>query len=229
MPEELREVTSVDEAFAAIVNAAREVGFDSCAYGYQHPLPFSRSEIFLLNNYAKDWRERYDDAQYLGVDPTVIRARASIEPIVWSNKLFRGAAQLWDEARSFGLRHGWAQSCFSPDGGVGLLSLARGDEPLSELELRVKDIELRWLVNVAHGALSPWAVSISKRRSRKLTRREIEVLRWAGDGKTADETGRIISRSRFTVDFHFKNAMRKLGVRTRTAALARAAAMGLLR
>lgn len=225
----LRDARSVDESFGAVADGARRLGFDSCAYGYEYPVPFSRNECFLVNNYASSWRERYREAGYVRVDPTVIRARVSTEPMVWSNRAFRGPAQMWDEARSFGLRHGWSQSCFSANGAVGLLSLARDNEPLTDVELLCKDPELRWLVNVAHASLSVFAFPAIQRRQRRLTRREIEVLRWAGDGKTAEETGAILRRSRNTVEWHLKNAMRKLGTHTRVATVGKAAALGLLR
>jgi DNA-binding CsgD family transcriptional regulator len=54
-----------------------------------------------------------------------------------------------------------------------------------------------------------------------LTRREHEVLEWVGRGKTNAEIAGILWLSPSTVRKHLENAYAKLGVRTRTAAVAR--------
>ncbi|SIR52418.1 LuxR family transcriptional regulator [Pseudacidovorax sp. RU35E] len=226
----LHDSACIEQAFDAVADAAQQLGFDLCAYGYQFPLPFTRKRCYLISNYDPCWRERYKEAGYLRIDPTVLHARRSLEPVLWNDATFGPAAQLWDEARSFGLRHGWAQACFGPEGGVGLLTLARDVEPLTMSELRAKEMPMRFLVNVAHGALSSWVLRFPPGlQLERLTPREREVLRWAADGKTSNDTARLLSSSPHTIEFHMKNATRKMGAGSRPAATARAAATGLLR
>lgn len=62
----------------------------------------------------------------------------------------------------------------------------------------------------------------------RLTQREVEVLRWAATGKTAPETAHLLDISKDTVNFHMKNCLRKLSVSNKTAAAAKATALGLL-
>ena len=62
----------------------------------------------------------------------------------------------------------------------------------------------------------------------KLTPREIEVLHWSAEGKTASEIAGILSLSQETVQTHIKNAVRKLQTTNKTAAAVRAVRMGLL-
>lgn len=64
--------------------------------------------------------------------------------------------------------------------------------------------------------------------SPRLTPREKEILLWAAAGKTADETADLLSISADTVNFHIKNCLRKLGTGNKTAAAAKATALGLL-
>ena len=52
-----------------------------------------------------------------------------------------------------------------------------------------------------------------------LTKREREILRWAGEGKRNAEIGIILGVSLRTVEKHLENIFRKLGVETRTAAI----------
>lgn len=62
----------------------------------------------------------------------------------------------------------------------------------------------------------------------RLTRREIQCLRWAAAGKTVPEIGRIIRISAPTVRFHLANASRKLSVTGRSQAIHRAASLGYI-
>ncbi|HSK41898.1 MAG TPA: helix-turn-helix transcriptional regulator [Arenibaculum sp.] len=63
---------------------------------------------------------------------------------------------------------------------------------------------------------------------KKLTNREIEVLKWASYGKTSREISEILIISVNTVNFHVKNAMMKLETANKTATVARASMLGLL-
>ncbi len=66
------------------------------------------------------------------------------------------------------------------------------------------------------------------RRSVGLSEREIEALIWSARGKTSAEIAQILGLTRRTVDFHLDNARTKLGVTTRTQAVAKAIAASLI-
>lgn len=53
-----------------------------------------------------------------------------------------------------------------------------------------------------------------------LTSREVEVLTWAAQGKSAWEIGEILDSAKRTVDEHVQTAVRKLGAVNRTHAVA---------
>lgn len=53
-----------------------------------------------------------------------------------------------------------------------------------------------------------------------LTSREVEVLTWAAQGKSAWEIGEILDIAKRTVDEHVQTAVRKLGAVNRTHAVA---------
>ena len=71
--------------------------------------------------------------------------------------------------------------------------------------------------------------SHSKRPSGLVTAREVEVLTWVRDGKTNDEIAAILGLSMLTVKNYLRHAMKKLVVRTRGQAVAKAIALGFLR
>ncbi|MBT2305035.1 autoinducer binding domain-containing protein [Variovorax paradoxus] len=224
----LTDAQSAEDAFAQIALGARELGFEYCAYGLRLPLSFTNPKTLILSSYERRWSERYLEAGYLRTDPTVAHGTRSAQPVVWSNKLFQRAPQMWDEARSFGLRVGWAQSCLDPDGRIGMLTLARSNDRLTRSELLAHDPLMRWLVNMAHLTLAGHLGGAQASLHEPLTRRQVEVLRWTADGKTSEEIALILSISANTVNFHIKNAVVRLRVANKSAAVARSSKLGLL-
>lgn len=62
----------------------------------------------------------------------------------------------------------------------------------------------------------------------ELTPHELEVLKWVQEGKSNQEIGIILDKTKWTVMYHLKNSMKKLEVVTRTQAVSRAITEGLL-
>ncbi|MEW7849489.1 autoinducer binding domain-containing protein [Massilia aurea] len=212
--------------FAVVTRAARELGFDYCAYGMRMPLPLSNPSTVMLNNYPVAWQARYAEQGYLARDPTVQHGIASLLPVVWSEAVFAEARPLWEDARGHGLQVGWAQASRTADGSVGMLTLARSQDALFDAELGQSEANMSWLAHAAHQGLvrlaRPAGAAIA------LSAREAEVLRWMADGKTSGEAGIILSVSERTVNFHVANALLKLGAANKTGAVVKAALLGLL-
>jgi LuxR family transcriptional regulator len=220
---------SEHEVFEKIEDAAKSLGFEYCAYGLRVPLPLSNPKTFIISNYPAEWQQRYADADYLTIDPTVLHGRRTQSPLVWSDKVFASAQSLWDEAKAQGLCVGWAQSSLDAFGVGGMLSLSRSNEMLSVAELAEREPEMRWLVNLSHMTLSRFFTEKFRLQSDfLLTYREVEVLKWTADGKTSGEISDILSVSGNTVNFHIKNVICKMQVANKTAAVVRAAMLGLL-
>ena len=62
----------------------------------------------------------------------------------------------------------------------------------------------------------------------RLSKREVECLRWAAIGKTDLEISMIMSRSRATVRFHMHNASIKLNAVNRSQTVFKAAQLGYI-
>ncbi|WP_229423018.1 autoinducer binding domain-containing protein [Telluria aromaticivorans] len=211
---------------AIVAGAARDLGFDYCAYGLRMPLPLSAPRTVMVNNYPTAWQARYADEGYLAADPTVAHGATSLLPVLWSEALFAPARPLWEDARGHHLRVGWAQSSRTADGATGMLTLARSDDDILDTELRHSEGSMSWLAHATHEAMvrlhRPAAPPVV------LTAREAEVLRWMADGKTSSEAAQILGLSERTVNFHVSNAMAKLGAANKTAGVVKAALLGLL-
>lgn len=218
-----------NKLFEAMVALARDFGFDYCAYGLRMPLPLTRPKTVMFNNYPAAWQTRYREQNYLAIDPTVQHGMHSLLPVIWSDDLFLPSRGLWEEARSFGLNVGWAQSSRDENGAVGMLTLARLSESLSDIELREKELKMAWLAQMVHLEMSRLlCAKILPEAGVRLFHREVEVLKWTGDGKTSGEISEILNISERTVNFHIGNAMVKLNAVNKTAAVVRAAMLGML-
>lgn len=218
-----------DAVFGVVEAAAKDLGFEWCAFGLHSPSSLTRPDFQLLNNYPVQWRMRYQEAGYLACDPTIKRGIRSQLPMLWDNELFADVPCLWDEAQAMGLRVGWAQSRFDGTGAGSLLTLARSGEVLGRKGLESKALQLNWLVSATHEAFTRVLnVANTERAKVPLTRREIEVLKWAAEGKTTEDIASILAISEDTVKFHTRNAVLKLGCSNRISAVVRALSAGLL-
>ena len=214
--------------FGQIEVAAKSLGFENCAYGFQTPFSFTSPKVVLINNYPVAWQKRYADAGYLHIDPSVKFGRQSLKPLVWTDEIFASAKTMWDEAKSFGIAVGWAQSCHGPRSAAGMLTLSRSCDPIKATEIAHHDHMMRWLVNVSHLSMSRAIQHKQASALPCLSLRELEVLKWTADGKSADDISEILILSKATVDFHIKNAVGKLQAPNKTTATVRAAMLGLL-
>ena len=225
----LLNIRSEHELLEAIAAIARDLGFDHAAYGFRFPFPVSAPRIVMLNNYPTDWQTRYREQGYLAIDPTVRHGAQSLLPIVWSDEVFASTPEFWEEARSHGLRVGWAQSSREASGVAGMLSLARSGEALTDKELSTKELMMTWLTQVAHLGMAQCLMTrMLPEGDVQLSERELAVLRWTGDGKTSEEISDILGISVSTVNFHIRNAVGKLGASNKLAATVKAAMLGLL-
>ena len=221
--------TSEETVFEALVGAAHNLGFEHCAYGLRLAVPVSNPKVVTLNNYPVAWQQRYQEAGYLAVDPSVRHGVLTRAPLLWTDDFFASSQDFWSEAKENGLRVGWGQSSLDGSGVGGMLTLSRSGEQLTPTELASKEIEMRWLVQAAHLSLSRvMQPKFMVQPDVPLTPREIEVLKWSADGKTAGEIGDILNIAVPTVNFHIKNVVLKMRAANKTAAVVRALMSGLL-
>lgn len=225
----LASMKTEQDLFDQMAKMAQSLGFEYCAYGVRMPVPISQPKVAIFNNYPGEWQKCYRERNYLQIDPTVQHALRSNIPLIWSPEVFAPAPEMWEEARGHGLHAGWAQASRDGSGSVGLLTLARGDTPISAAELRANQARMSWLAQYGHAAMAQvLAPKLAPELAASLTLREREILKWTAEGKTCFEVAQILSISERTVNFHVTNVMAKLGCTNKTQAAVKAAALGLL-
>lgn len=225
----LHEASDEHQAFSHMVKACEALEFEYCSYVWRLPYPLALPKTLMLSNYPSAWRLRYAREQYALIDPTIKLGLRTDQPQVWDSKAPTSLFEFWEEVAGAGIRAGWAKSHLRSAENAGMLTLARSDTRLGANELQARQEEMEWLC----GVCNVWLPALFHKRYRReqapcLTERELEVLRWAADGKSAGDIAQVLAISKNTVDFHIKNAVSKLGTANRTAAVARAAMLGLL-
>lgn len=151
-------------------------------------------------------------------DPVMATMKTSSVPIVWSQSFYEqhDAGELWEMMSPYGMRNGVITALHLPNNehvvvgfdGPDVLpkSPAAITSLLSELQL--------WgtfSINPCRTILlEPNAVAPQKEPV-ELSLRELEVLRWSAEGKTASEIAQILGVSDSTASKHLSSVIAKLG------------------
>jgi LuxR family quorum-sensing transcriptional regulator LasR len=217
----------------ALFSLARAQGFDQVLYGAVGSKHAKLESAFLQSNYSSAWRDRYDADKLHYVDPTVSHCLASSLPIVWEPETFHAPDQraLYEEACGYGIRSGITFPIHGPNGEFGVLSFASDTRPDRDGE----DVIIRALPALSlirdyafESSLRFLAPKPAAEAVPRLTRRELEVLKWVMVGKSSWEISKITACSEATVNFHIGNVRQKFNVNTRQQALVKAISLGML-
>ncbi|TWC10947.1 MULTISPECIES: autoinducer binding domain-containing protein [unclassified Pseudomonas] len=212
-------------AYRLVLNFFNNQGFEFCAFASYLGSPDKHANKVNLNNYPYGWDRLYEQNGYASCDPVVAHCNQSPLPILWDESLFAQAPKLWLELNRQGLRYGWTQAVHDEHGGYcSLFSLARTHSPI-DIEEHYGNLGYAIFASQRLHALASKKMADTTTTTQKyhLSPREIEVLRWSAEGKTASEVGRILCLSERTVNFHVCSCMRKLNVNNKISAVAKAA------
>lgn len=188
--------------------------------------------ITSLGNTPEGYLEVAKDLGEARRDPVMVKLMTQSVPIVYDQKTYAstGAGEIWEAQAPYGYKTGIAVKLHLPGDKVFLLGVDRDEAlpgPGPGLMQMVGGLQLLAVhaLTAADRLLSP---RISKDDLPKLTKRELDVLSWTSQGKTAWEVSVILGMSEKTVNFHLGNAMRKLGVTSKHQAVLKCVAAGLL-
>jgi len=186
----------------------------------------------LITTYHQGWVERYEEQNYKYIDPIVSAGINSLLPLDWSI-IQTDSAELksfFGEARELGVgTSGLSVSVRGPNGDSSLFSVNSLEVGRVWIQQRNEMIsDLTYFAYLFHDTVTARMNLVEQLEKRNLAPREQDVLRWAAKGKTAWETGKILNISEKTVAFYLSNAAVKLGVATKTQAVATAISRKLL-
>jgi DNA-binding CsgD family transcriptional regulator len=219
----LKRVSAIGEA----------LGYDHTALAFVPDKTIATSQISQAT-YSDRWQSESSSLPLSEVlrDPVLQHLGTRPDPIVWSEKQYVKAnlAGLYERFHGHGIGSGLAVSVRAPSGSSVCLGFSnRERNPHGELP-GAKEFGVLFLSATA--ALNildvPRVVAAKDLDSPRLTKREIECLKWSRLGKTAWETSVILSISQATATFHLKNAIFKLDAVNKTHAVMRAVDLGLI-
>ena len=224
----IRQTESKDAVFDALANLTLRQGFDGFLYGARFALGCTRHTDFIMSNYNATWRRDYDSAGFALIDPTVGHAVPSVAPMVWSDGMYVSQAQrdFAEQARAHGLRAGATLPVQTREGDVAMLSFSvTSNGPDAR---RFLDDSLLWGTFIAATVHETMRKLLKPTLAApvRLTRREIETVKWIAAGKTDWEMSQLMGITEHGVVHHVRNIMRKYDVASRFQAVAKAAASG---
>jgi len=245
----LEACTSVAEIRNVFQRIIEDYGFSS--FGFMDASHPWENDPLLLSTHAAAWIDTYRSENFISTDPCLAAARRTNLPFHWGSvalplvtgKRKPGAVRTMEAARDFGVNEGLTIPVHYND--------ALGRRYSSVCALFWKDPLEQFFANLKHNGVQLHVVLLylaqkivdlhaleiktstrtahfAELQAGALTDREKEVLKWAGMGKTSDETAVILSVSRKTVEAHIKSAMIKLGATNKTQATVQAVYRGLI-
>ncbi|ATU95908.1 hypothetical protein BLM14_29735 (plasmid) [Phyllobacterium zundukense] len=197
-------------------------------------------DISVLTTFPMKWVVRYSAKNYYKVDPliqgVVLFQRQTSVPGTLRNLsaeagLAPEATQFLRDCKLRGLGNLFLTVSVANAYGFRGVTLFTFDvEPSDQIAFvdrmrkRLAAVSTR-LHNVLHGNRNP---ALAATVASLLTKREIDCLYWAANGKTDGEIGEILNIARWTVVTYLQNAKNKLGCSNRTSTVATALALGVI-
>jgi len=234
--EDITEATSgirtIEDSSIVISQMARRFGLEHAAYLAVNIPRIGRQTPFYSATYSDEWCQHYQHQNYVDIDPVVRAGLRGLLPVDWADfqlgtpklrKLFgeAGEAGLGNQGLTFPIHgRGGETAMFSLNAKMGREEWARfkkqhmGEFQLFAFHLHTKVVEAEGGVDVDFDA--------------RLSNRERECLRWAATGKTTWETSVILKISERAVRFYLDSARSKLDCLTKTQAVAKAVALGIV-
>jgi LuxR family transcriptional regulator len=193
--------------------------------------------VVLAGQWPDMWPQIYLNKKYVLSDPTMRYLAHAQRPFRWRDSLaafrndahYRRMEQMMADAGTHGLRDGYSFPIYGRNGILGYMTLAGLSVDLSPVEVSLLDAIARkvfWrLLEFKGEAQALLEVSGADTR---LTRREMEILRYLAEGLTSVEIGKQLKISNHTVDWYMNGLQEKLKSRNRQHAVAVAFRQGLI-
>ncbi|MFN0262470.1 autoinducer binding domain-containing protein [Tepidamorphus sp. 3E244] len=233
----------LEELHGILDRYIQSMGF--AEYSFIDNSRFGANDPLILNSIEEDFERDYRTNQFLDADPCLPLARTRNTPFTWGDIALpqkKGnrppkALMVMEAASDYGYRNGLVIPFHYRDRFGAYFSsvctLFWKDEPadfdrqLAEFRHEITLVLIYWAQQVID--ISTRTATGSRLRSNgdtnpagPLTEREQEVLLWAAQGKTSEDTAVILGISRETVETHIRASMAKLDAVNKTQAVVKA-------
>jgi DNA-binding CsgD family transcriptional regulator len=226
--ERLETADGLEGIQSAILGLRDEFGIDNLVYHWVN----SAGDNFGAGTYTREWRIRYEEMNYLRVDPVIQGCYQRFHPVDWKRLDWSSKA-----ARAFltdAMQHGVGNQGFSVPirGPNGQFALFTANHTCSDEEwARFIEEHRRTLVLVAH-YFNEKALELEPDRTpdqkQPLSPREIDAMTLLAMGYSRAQVADTLSISEHTLRVYIESARFKLGALNTTHAVARALTRGLI-
>jgi DNA-binding CsgD family transcriptional regulator len=230
---DVSEATDIASLESLLVKFASDLDFGIISGALVIEQPAGRSKNFHFGNTPAAFSDSFSSTAIGQRDPVMRRLKRLSAPFVYDQQLYVGeeAADLWDAQASFGYKTGIAMALHMPGGKHFIMGVDREETlPSDDVILTRMMADLQLLAVHAQEAavrlLATQALGIDEMPS--LTAREVEILSWTHEGKSAWSVGQILGISEHAVKYHVNKTLIKLGVASKHQAAAKAKALGLI-
>jgi len=236
---ELEGAGDVDRCLDLMMEGSQALGFSALAYDYA-PVPLSpdgrmiQPSVMRTRNLPSNFSDLWLREGFFRIDPAQQLCSRQNVPFAWSHapgSESLGALALTQEhapvlayLHDFGLTCGITVPIYGAGGGLATVTAIR-ERPDRGFPRHAQSAlaQFSLLAHYAHAAIFDLLdVDLKTTPAVKLTRRELECMRWVARGKTAEDTAVILDLSLATVCFHLRNATQKLQATNRGQAIAHA-------
>jgi DNA-binding CsgD family transcriptional regulator len=231
--QEVADAADMETLESRLVRFANELGFGiiSGALVVEHGA--GRVSTFHLGNTPEAFQSTFENRDVGKRDPVMRRLKRLSAPFVYDQSMYvsEQAGDLWEMQALFGYKTGIAMALHLPGGKHFVMGVDR-DQPLPGDEVLVTRMMADLQLLAVHAQetavrlLAPQALEMQYMP--RLTDREIEILKWTSEGKSAWAVGQILNLSEHNVKYHIKRILAKLGVGSKHQAAAKAKFLGLI-
>jgi len=241
--EKIQQSFSENEILSVLHSIASKYGFEFFTYSRMFPKAMTRVDILAIGNYPAEWIDKYMKNDYLFIDPVMKHCTSSALPYFWKNIFISEDEEVIAFAREcvrFGFHEGFSVGINGNCGDFSLLNFGgsglNSPAPLEHSQVviiahvilpylheklaQICPVSAIYPIDNQHQANIPL---------QELTAREKECLLWTAEGKTSHEISVILAIAESTVNFHLKNAVKKLDCINKTHAVAKAVLLGLIK
>ena len=226
------EARNRDEFHEVVVHFAQSLGFETVSAMAVVDKGIGEAEFITIDNTPAAFRQVFAGTGSGRRDPVMQHCKRNSVPIIWGQKTYldNEAIDIWETQAPFGYRNGIAMALHLPEGKHFMFGVDR-DQAMptdrAELTRLVADLQL-FAVHAQDTAMRVLISAQSQPERPALRPRELEVLRWTLDGKTAWEVAAVLAITERTVVLHLQNAMQKLGCNSKHQAVLKALRLGLI-
>ncbi|ELQ9311456.1 hypothetical protein R3D73_004472 [Serratia marcescens] len=226
------EQESIEESKLELRNLAykamRIYNFDYFSLYKEKPYPLTKKRSCFITCFDNRFLINEKTHQLILSSLNKTSSASYISTISWQIYVQYNLPDVWLALTSNGCESGYSTVFKAKDGEKILCSFFRKQSATKKIGKTSKDEGLFSKSILISKKFATLSIDEDLAPSLPLTSREIEILRWASEGKTSSDIGCILNISTSTVNFHTQKALEKLAVPNKVAAIAKAICYNLI-